>query len=127
MINRQVCSKRFGSGYGKPKCPKVPRTGPIDLTMFVGDDSWSLFEIIKINAEGFITKPIEDCPLNDEYTRAKSIVENLCVVNDAAERSVKLVCAFIYRARKEENLQNILQVVECDRQNTPNQRKRKIS
>ena len=43
MINRQVCSKRFGSGYGKPKCPKVPRTGPIDLTIFVGDNSWSLF------------------------------------------------------------------------------------
>ena len=79
MINRQVCSKRFGSGYGKPKCPKVPRTGPIDLTMFVGDDSWSLFEIMKIYAEGFITKPIEDWPLNDEYTRAKSIVENLHV------------------------------------------------
>ena len=102
MINRQVCSKRFGSGYGKPKCPKVPRTGPIDLTTFVEDDSWSFFEIMKINAEGFITKPIEEWPLYEEFTRAKSIVENLCVVNDTAERSVRLVSDFLSCARKEE-------------------------
>ena len=51
MINKQVYSKRFGSGYGKHKCPKVPRTGPIDLAMFVGEDSWSFFDIMKINGE----------------------------------------------------------------------------
>ena len=80
---------------------KGSRTGPIDLTTFVGDDSWSFFEIMKINAEGFITKPIEEWPLYDEFTRAKSIVENLCVVNDAAERSVKLVSDFLSSAWKE--------------------------
>merc|ERR1712002_786088 len=120
MISRQVCSKRFGSGYGKPKCPKVPRTGPIDLTMFVGDDSWSFFEIMKIKAEGFIKKPVEEWLLHEDYERAKCIINNLSVVNESAERSVKLVSDFLTSARKEENLQNILQVVESDRRTTPN-------
>ena len=38
MISRQVCSKRFGSRYGAPKCPKIPLNGSLDLTMFVQDD-----------------------------------------------------------------------------------------
>ena len=54
----------------------------------------------------------------------KCIVENLAVVNDAAERGVKLGHDFLSCARKEENYQNILQVVENDRKSLPNQRKR---
>ena len=127
MKKRKVCSKRFGSGYGKPKCPKVPRTGTIELPMFVGDDSWSLFEIMKLKVEGFINKPAEEWPLDEDYVKAKLIIDNVSVVNDSAERGVKLASDFLSGARQEENLQNILQVVENDRRNLPNQRKRKLS
>ena len=51
---------------------------------------------MKIDAEGFINKPIEERPFYEEYKRAKSIVENLCVVNDTAELSVRLVSDFFY-------------------------------
>ena len=41
-----------------------------------------------------------------------AVVRNLCVVNDAAERGVKLCHDYIDSARKEGNIQSILQVVE---------------
>ena len=66
----------------------------------MGDDSWSFIDIMKIDAEGFINRPIEEWPLYEEYKRAKSIVDNLCVVNNTAERSVRLVSDFLSSARK---------------------------
>ena len=69
--------------------------------MFVWDDSWSFVDIMKI----------EEWPLYEEYKRAKSIVES-----DTAERSVRLVSDFLSSARKEETLQNILQVVEREKE-----------
>ena len=45
-------------------------------------------------------------------------------MNDGAERGVKLTYDFLDRARKERNLQNILQVVENARKALPNQCKR---
>ena len=107
----------------------VPRTGPgpIDLAMFVGDNSWSFFDITKIKAEGFIEKPIDEWPLHEDYERAKQIIENFNVANDLAERGVKLVSDYLNSDRKEENLQNILQVAENNRNIIPNQRKREVA
>ena len=52
---------------------------------------------------------------------------SLSVVNDGAERGVKLAYDFLDSSKKEENLQNVLQIVENDRNLIPNQRKRKLS
>ncbi|KAK5911943.1 hypothetical protein CesoFtcFv8_001868 [Champsocephalus esox] len=56
---------------------------------------------------------------------------NVCamnVVNDCAERGVKLTSDFVAVARKEQHLQNVLQAVEHDRSQQPNLRhcKRKL-
>ena len=48
------------------------------------------------------------------------------VVNDAAERGVKLSTDFLSAARLEEQYQNVLQVVEKERKKRPNLRKRKL-
>ena len=48
------------------------------------------------------------------------------MVNDSAEREVKLTSDFLNTARKEEQFQSVLQVVEKSRKDTPDQRKRKI-
>lgn len=42
------------------------------------------------------------------------------VVNDCAERGVKLASDFVDTARSDEHFQNILQVIEKDRQDHPN-------
>ena len=49
------------------------------------------------------------------------------MVNDGAERGVKLAYDFIGSPKKEDNFQNILQTVENDRRLIPNQRKRKLT
>ena len=54
-------------------------------------------------------------------------MNSLSVVNDGAERVVKLAYDFLDSARREDNLQNILQVVENNRHAVPNQRKRKLA
>lgn len=124
QLDRRSCSKRFGCGFGKPNFPDISKAETMDLSVFVGEDSWSFFELMKVEAE-FLSKSVCEWETDDQYLTAKEIVDNICVVNDAAERGVKLVSDFIGGAREEENLQNILQVVEADRRMVPNQRKRK--
>ena len=73
----------------------------------------------------FLESPVSSWHLSDPYLEALKVVNNMCVVNDAAERGVKLCSDFLSSARKEGNLQNILQVVENNRNRVPNQRNRK--
>ena len=61
-----------------------------------------------------------DTPRSHRHVRA------INVVNDAAQRGVKLSSDFLSAARTDEHYQNILQVVEQDRRNKPNLRKRKL-
>ena len=50
------------------------------------------------------------------------------VVNDSAERGIKLSSDFLAAAHSEKHYQNVLQVVEQDRKKTPNlRRKRKLN
>ena len=52
------------------------------------------------------------------------MVVDLRIVNDSAERGVKLGSDFLSAAKIEERYQNVLQVTENDRRRVPNQRKR---
>ena len=53
-------------------------------------------------------------------------IQAVIVVNDSAERGVKLSSDFLAVAKTEEHYQNDLQVVEQDRQRQQNIRKRKV-
>ena len=57
--------------------------------------------------------------------KAEAVVKSMHVVNDAAERGVKLGSDFLDCAKIEEHYQDILQVAENDRHRVPNQRSRK--
>ena len=59
------------------------------------------------------------------YIETSEKVHSLLVVNDAAERGVKLCHDFRGRAEKEGRFQNILQTVQNDRSTRPNLRKKK--
>ena len=119
------CHNRAGSGYGKPTFPPLPDKDD-ELTSFVGPDSWQFFRMLKID-KSFINTPVTDWNTNPAYKQAKSVVSNISVVNDAAERGVKLCHDFIDTAKSNDILNNILQVVENSRNTVPNQRKRKPS
>ena len=56
---------------------------------------------------------------------AKEIVDNMCVVNDGAERGVKLCYDYLSLSKNDMKHQQILQVVENNRSQKPNQRLKK--
>ena len=57
---------------------------------------------------------------NPAFVNAKLIIDHIKVVNDAAERGVKLVQGFQEASRKEKRNQNVLQVIENSRKLIPN-------
>lgn len=120
-----LCLKRHGNGFGKPTFPEMPTEITEDLSRYVGMDSWSFFKIMKISQE-FLYKPVTEWASDEGFESAKLVVNSISVVNDAAERGVKLGHDFLGTAVKEERYQRVLQVVENSRHAEPNTRKRKL-
>lgn len=114
---------RYGTGFGKPEFPSdiSESTTPADL---VSRDSWFTMNILEINHE-FLTEPVEAWPESAAYQASLANVDALNVINDCAERGVKLSSDFLSASRSEGHYQNVLQVVEEDRRSLPNLRKRK--
>ena len=81
--------------------------------------SWSFLHFLKINTK-FLDLPAKDRSSNPQLQAAKEVFASFSVVNDGAERGVKLAHDFLDVARKEGNLQNILQVVGNDKHSLPN-------
>ena len=73
----------------------------------------------------FIDLPVESWNKDEGFKAAETVVKNLKVVNDAAERGIKLCIAFLLKAKKNETFQNIVQVVENNRNETPYNRNKK--
>ena len=82
------------------------------------------FQIGKMSTT-FLSKPVSTWNSDPEYTLAVETVKNIRVVNDSAERGVKLTSDFIKSAKTESTFQKILQVVENSRNYLPGQRKGK--
>ena len=73
-----------------------------DLVQFVGRSSFKLFNIMRLDL-GFLTPPVETGELNSSFNEAKLTVSNVVVVNDGAERGVKL-CHDYINSRKQEGV-----------------------
>jgi len=113
---------RQGSGFGKPVLPRV--SSDSTLASFVTECSWNFFQLLGIKTD-FLTCPIETWQFHPSFQSAKIIISNLRVVNDSAERGVKLGYDFLSVAQTEKIYQNVLQVVENDRARVADQRKRR--
>ena len=60
-------------------------------------------------------KDVKTWETNESFIESKKKVESVKVVNDPAERAVKLTTDFAHAARGEAHFQNVIQVVESDR------------
>lgn len=114
---------RFGYGHGKPTFPTAI-TQTTTLPDLVNQDSWFTLHVLQINPD-FLTEDVNDWPNSPSYQESVANVDAINVINDCAERGVKLSSDFLNAAKTEEHYQNVLQVVEQDRKNMPNLRKRK--
>lgn len=122
-----VPTKRFGNYHGKPSFPiesNIDLEG--DLSQFVGSDSMFFFSLLRIPHTGphsLLEKPVRLWENDPDYLQAKETVDHLLVVNDAAERGVKLAYDFLDTAKSEGRFQDVLQVVENSRSEKPDQRR----
>ena len=91
----------------------------IDLSTRLGDlvsaDSWYTIRILEIKTK-FLNENVVSWPVHPSFMSSKMKTAAINVINDSAERGVKLSSDFLNAARFEEHYQNILQVVEDDNQ-----------
>lgn len=99
--------KRYGTSYGKPAFPAIENTSTLDS--LVGQDSWGFFHTLKIDVS-FLETPVNEWEASEAYKAARNLVAQLKVVNDSAERGVKLGLDFMGTAKIEERYQHVLQV-----------------
>ena len=105
---------RFGTGFSKPKFPALsPITRLSDLA---NPDCWFGMHQLHIDPS-FLSLSVEDWATNAAFQASALNVHAINVVNDCAERSVKLTSDFVAAARSEQHLQNVLQAVEHDHSN----------
>ena len=114
-------SMRTGASHGKPVFPTMPERVNEDLVQFVLPSIIKFFNIMRLDL-GFLLLPVEIWELDSSFNEAKLTVSNLMVVNDAAERGVKLCHDYIKSSKQEGILKNILQVVENVRARVPDMR-----
>ena len=114
---------RFGVGFGKPVFPSAV-TLTTTLADLAGPDSWFIFHILQLRPE-FLSNDVVDWPQHAAYQASAVNLQALNVINDCAERGVKLSSDFLSSAKGEKHYQNVLQVVEEDRKQMPDLRKRK--
>ena len=92
------------------------------MSGLIGPMSLRFFSILDLSHE-FLHISADQWAENEEYKSMKQIIENLQVVNEAAERGVKLCHDFLGVTKNEKRFQDVLQVVESSRKQVPNQRK----
>lgn len=114
-------TNRFGTSHGKPNFPTI-KDVPKSLAQLAGPSSVGFFRAMGLDYS-FLEKEADTWEDLDSYQNAKSAVSAMKVVNDAAERGVKLGSDFLDTARKEEIWQDTLQVAENDRKRIPDQRR----
>ena len=116
---------RFGNGWGKPRFPLSIECST-RLCDLVGVDSWFTINRLQLDTS-FLEIPASEWSKSDAYISSAANVEALNVVNDCAERGVKLASDFVATARSDEHFQHVLQVVEKDRKDTPNLRRKRCN
>ena len=84
---------RHGTGFGKPVLPVI-EDNERDITSFFGQDSWKFFHLLKLDST-FLSAPPREWDKNASFSNSKRVVKHLSVVNDAAERGVKLASDFL--------------------------------
>ena len=89
----QALQNRFGAGFGKPAFPPAI-TMNTTLADLAGVDSWYMFSLLQLNPE-FMNEEVADWPNSAAYQTCLRNLQALNVVNDCAERGVKLSSDFL--------------------------------
>ena len=98
---------------GKPLFPLIESS--TSLPDLVGPESHFLFDALGIDGS-WLKQPVEEWPENESFKAAEKFVHSVKVVNDVAERGVKMMADFAtVITTNQEQRDQLLQVVELHR------------
>lgn len=125
MINKLKDPKTSTATLRKAKITGNVET--INLEDFVSEHTNKFFTILFGNIPQFLKKHPSTWFLDEEYLKIEEIVKHQLVVNDVAERGIKLITDFnTILSKDEDQKQYILQTVENHRKKIQNLTKIKI-
>lgn len=116
---------------GKPDFPEMDLTNDgtrFEISIdFISEKSWLLFDLIKINDVEWLSKSYSEWENHTGFIKLCCFVKNCKVVNDIAERGIKLISDFAHKTHDEDQRQCLLQVVESHRKQFPDFKKSTLS
>lgn len=108
------CQKQSVMKKGKPKFPELI-IETVSLVNLIEQKSWFIFQALNIDTN-WLYEPVDTWNENADFSFARNVVMHLKVVNDGAERAVKLVEDYCDKVTKDPEMrQNLLQSVEHHR------------
>jgi hypothetical protein len=124
--------KKYGAGDWSVRTVKLPPSTDLSrcqLSDLIGPSSIAALQLLGVNSNFILN---EDPTVWEEalwYNNAEKLVKSLKVVNDMAERAIKLItdCNSHKRTKNEDELQKIIQTIEDNRKRLPNASKRTFS
>lgn len=104
---------------GKPTFPRqVPQGNALKLERMVGPNTWMLFSLLG-NDGDWLMQPPQQWITNPQYLEILLIVQELPVVNDAAERGVKDIQDYANMARDADDRGRMILVSNSHRMKLP--------
>ena len=98
---------------GKPEFPQLSSTDELNLATFINQKSWLLFSFFERLCSSWLATSVELWANDEGYKTMKLVVQSLNIVNDTAERCIKLTQDFSAKfSKNEEEKQDILQCVK---------------
>lgn len=108
---------------GKPIFPDFS-DGEITINEnLVSEKLWLLFNLLNITDTSWMNQPIAEWNRSKAYNKLFHFVTTIRVVNDIAERGIKLITDYIAKSNDEIQRQALLQVVEYHREEFSNYNK----
>nr|CCQ71357.1 hypothetical protein CcPL6.029 [Cotesia congregata] len=106
--------------YGIHTISEIVNLQKKDIDFFINSDSLQFFERFNID-KNFLKLDVETWADNNDYLEGLRIVKNLQVVNDVAERAIKLTQEYInILTTREDQKQYLIQVVSEYKKKYPN-------
>jgi hypothetical protein len=82
---------------GKPQFPVIHEEN-LSLDLFVGEQSWLIFDILDIDTD-WMVNDAGSWPESNGFKKFANYVNNVRVVNDLAERGIKLITDYIDKSK----------------------------
>jgi hypothetical protein len=101
MYNVSITARSRILNLGKPKFSKIDVNQQVSLDKrFVARESWLLFHLLGLTGDqDWLNQPVSSWNKCPEYQKLRKFTTKVHVVNDLAERGIKLITDFIEKCK----------------------------